>query len=167
MDKNKIHIKKPGFTTPKNYFDTLESQIMDKTALVCSVSNKNQFQIPENYFEKLDDRLQNKPSLKNLQPKIISIFRTKTFRYAAGIAAVLLVFISIFRFQQTNNSAANTISEIENYIENGFINISYFDFETLLTDEILEETIFISTINQDDLFEYLSYEIDEINLTNP
>ena len=166
MDKNELHIKKPGFITPKNYFDSIDSQIIDRIALDSSVSNKNPFEIPENYFKELNCRLQNNLSKKNSQPKIISIFRNKTFRYVAGIAAILVIFISIFKFQKTNPSESSTISQIENYIENGFLDISYLDLEVLFTDEMLEDTSFISTIDDEELFDYLSYEIDETHLTN-
>ncbi|MEX0997728.1 MAG: hypothetical protein WDZ45_11820 [Flavobacteriaceae bacterium] len=166
MNKDKLHIKEPGFTTPKNYFDSLESQLVNKVALDSFVSNKNPFEVPENYFEELEARLLKHPSLKQTQPKIISIFRSNTFRYAAGVAASLMVFVSIFIYHQTKVIDTNAISQIEDYVENGFLDISYLDFETLLTDEMLEDSPIISTMNQEDLYDYLSYEVDDIHLTN-
>jgi len=166
MNNDKLHIKEPGFKTPKNYFDSLEYQIVNKIVLESSVSNKSSFVVPQNYFEQLEARVLTHPSLKHPQPKIISILKNKTVRYAASIAAVLLVFFSIFKFQQTSNSQSNTITQIENYIDNGYLDISYIDYEALLTDEMLEDTSFFSTLDQQELFEYLSYEIDELHLTN-
>ncbi len=69
MDKNKFHIKEPGFTTPKNYFDKLESEIMDKAVMASQVSNKNAFKVPEKYFEELESRVIKKQLLVTENPK--------------------------------------------------------------------------------------------------
>lgn len=165
MDKNKLHIKEPGFTTPKNYFDALESHLLDRITLDATVSNKSPFKTPENYFEELQSRLL-KIALEKSKPRTISIFRNKSLQYAAAIAAILLVFVSIYKFQSSSNTDAITSTQIENYIDNGFLEVSPLDLEVLFTDEMLEDSSFISTIDQEELFDYLSYEIDEIYLTN-
>lgn len=165
MNNKKLHIKEPGFKTPKNYFENLESQIMEEVSLASKLSKENPFKVPEKYFDELDHRVLNQTSGKKKQPKVIPIYRNIMFRYVAGIAALLLVFFSIFKLQQTVSSETNTITQIESYIENGFLDLSYLDYEALLTDEMLEDTSFISNLEQEELFEYLSYEIDEILLT--
>ncbi len=165
MNNDKLHIKETGFKTPKNYFEKLESQIMEEVSLTSKLSKENPFEVPENYIDELEHRLLNQTSGKKRKQKVISIFRNKTFRYVAGIAASLLVFITVFNFQQNENLESTNLSHIENYIENGFLDLSYLDYEALLTDEMLEDTSFISTLDKEELFEYLSYEIDEIHLT--
>jgi hypothetical protein len=161
MNNDKLHSKKPGFTTPKNYFDQLESKIMEEVVLTSKVSKENPFNVPDNYFEELDLRIVSQISEKEKQPKVISIFKNTTLRYVAGIAAAVLLFVSIFQFQHAEDFNNDYITDISNYIDSGYLDFSYLDFETLLTDEMMDGTSFFSTINQDALFEYLSNDFDE------
>lgn len=166
MKNDKLHIKEPGFTTPKNYFDKLESQILEEVAMVSKVTKGNPFEVPENYFNELEVGLMKQTALIKKETKVISIFRNSTFRYVASLAAVVLFIVSIFQFQQPDEYNKDSITHISNYIESGHLDLSNIDFETLLTEEMMEHFSFYSNLDQDALFDYLSYDIDESQFIN-
>ncbi len=166
MKNDKLHIKKPGFTTPKNYFDKLESQILKEVALLSKATKENPFEVPENYFDDLEVGIMKQTPVIKKEPKVIPIFRNTTLRYVAGLAAMVLIIVSIFQFQQPDEYNRDSITHISNYIESGHLDLSNIDFETLLTEEMTEDFSFFSTLDEDVLFEYLSYDIDESQFMN-
>lgn len=167
MKNSNLHNLAPGFTSPKDYFDNIESQIMDRVSLSTKVSSRNAFKVPENYFEELDSRiLDNTLASARKESKVFSIFRNTTLRYAASVAAILLIFISIFQFQKAQDFKNISTAHISSYIDSGYLDYSDIDFEALLTDEMLDDVSLFSSLSQDELFDYLSYDVDESQLIN-
>lgn len=170
MDKLLKHIinKRTGFKTPPSYFDALEDQIMNRIKLEQVAIQKNPFTTPDNYFNSLEESL----SKKTIQttagaPKVISLNTQNFFKYAAGIAAVFLLVLSVYHFQNTQNiTGEGDFTSVTEYIESDRIDITTYDLQELLSDEFTEKGFPESDISQEELLEYLSYNIDETAFLN-
>lgn len=160
MNKDLKHIKDQGFKVPKDYFETLEDQIMSNIALDTQISKAEipGFETPKDYFNTLEDNIFNKLETPQ-ETKIIPLFKKRNILYFSSIAAVLLIMLAIF---------VNTDSEeldydlVENYIINEDVDV--YELATLLTDEELNNIqmeIRNSTYIEDDMESYL---LDNVNL---
>jgi hypothetical protein len=160
MNKDLKHIKDQGFKVPKDYFETLEDQIMSNIALDTQIPKAETpgFETPKDYFNTLEDNIFNKLETPK-ETKVIPLFKKRNILYFSSIAAVLLIMLAIF---------VNTDSEeldydlVENYIINEDVDV--YELATLLTDEELNNIqmeIRNSTYIEDDMESYL---LDNINL---
>jgi hypothetical protein len=160
MKKDLKHIKDQGFKVPKDYFETLEDQIMSNIAFDTQIPKAETpgFEIPKDYFNTLEDNIFNKLETPQ-ETKVIPLFKKRNILYFSSIAAVLLIMLAIF---------VNTDSEeldydlVENYIINEDVDV--YELATLLTDEELNNIqmeIRNSTYIEDDMESYL---LDNINL---
>lgn len=164
MKKELPYIKSTGFKTPENYFETLEENILAKIALQEKISKQNSFHVPANYFDSIDDAIFEKASNQKSEVKVIPLYKKKFIRYAAAVAAVFILVVSIFQFNNTSFTTSGDHLTFSSLIENDFIDLSIIDFEYLLTDEMLNDETFLSYLSNDELEEYLLYEIDDTNL---
>jgi hypothetical protein len=160
MNKDLKHIKDQGFKVPKDYFETLEDQIMSNIALDTQIPKAETpgFDTPKGYFNTLEDNIFNKLETPQ-ETKVIPLFKKRNILYFSSIAAVLLIMLAIF---------VNTDSEeldydlVENYIINEDVDV--YELATLLTDEELNNIqmeIRNSMYIEDDMESYL---LDNINL---
>ena len=160
MNKDLKHIKNQGFKVPKDYFETLEDQIMSNITLDTQISKAETpgFETPKDYFNTLEDNIFNKLETPQ-ETKVIPLFKKRNILYFSSIAAVLLLMLTIF---------VNTDSEeldydlVENYIINEDVDV--YELATLLTDEELNNIqmeIRNSTYIEDDMESYL---LDNVNL---
>jgi hypothetical protein len=164
MKKELPHIKSPGFKVPENYFETLEAQLLDKIALQEVASGENPFQVPEGYFESSAEKAFAKAIESEKTVKVIPLYKKKFIKYAAAVAAVLLIAVSVFQFQnldQITNDESFTLSTL---IENDFIDLSLIDFEYLLTDEMFDNEMILLSLNKDEIEDYLLNELDDTYL---
>ncbi len=164
MKKELPHIKSPGFKVPKNYFETLEEQILDKIALQEVASGENPFQVPAGYFESNAEKAFAKAIQSDKTVKVIPLHKKKFVRYAAAVAAVVLIAVSIFQFQDLNQNSADESFTFSTLIESDFIDLSLIDFEYLLTDEMLDNEMILSSLNKDEIEDYLMNELDDTYL---
>lgn len=149
--------KNNGFTTPKNYFDGFADKIMGKIGQENSVIPKNDgFKLPEGYLENLNATVMHKVTAD--APKVLKINPFKKYYYAAAsIAAVVLLYFTI-PFGSDNKLSfedlANT--DIENYLNETEISLSYYDLaEFLPIDEIEISDVVQNTISNDIVSDYL------------
>jgi hypothetical protein len=160
MNKDLKHIKDQGFKVPKDYFETLEDQIMSNIAFDTQIPKAETpgFETPKDYFNTLEDNIFNKLETPQ-ETKVIPLFKKRNILYFSSIAAVLLIMLAIF---------VNTDSEeldydlVENYIINEDVDV--YELATLLTDEELNNIqmeIRNSTYIEDDMESYL---LDNVNL---
>src|SRR5690606_8692892 len=96
--------------------------------------------------------------------KVIPLYKKSIFRYAAAIAAVLLIAVSLFQFQNLNPPATEGNISYSTLVENNFLDLSLIDIEFLITDEMLEEQSILSNINTDEIEDYFLTEIDDTYL---
>ena len=156
MKKNKLHnINSPGFKTPDNYFDTFDSQLIQRINGESSLEGveSSGFKVPKDYFNTIVDSIL-KAINDDTETPVIRLFKRKHLYYVSGIAASLLLLISIFN----NQSSAEDIS-VE-LVENYFIesNLDTYDLAELLVDvNLLEEdfNIIETSYEEENLEDYL------------
>jgi len=161
QDFNKI--KKTGFKTPDNYFNTIEDDIMNAIHQKHNLNSikESGFKTPKNYFDTLDDDIINKIEEKNI-PKVIKLFSKQNLVYISGVAAAIIIMFGIF--MNTNNSPDLELDYdlVESYIINQ--DISTYELASLLTDEELNNInleIMDEAFNNDDMENYL---LENVNL---
>ena len=76
---------------------------------------RNPFQVPEDYFELLTTRIQGKCLSESVHRNIFSMWKPR-LAFAGGIAAVLLLAISLFSYLGTDNKAHNLNAAIRNAV---------------------------------------------------
>ncbi len=144
------------FKIPENYFDTVEDILIAKMKAEALQTYKND-SIPKTYFDTIEDTVLNRIKKKS---KVISL-KTRIIKYAAplAIAASLLLLIIL------NNNDDNTItfdslatSDIEESIEDGFIDIDAENLATIFSDFEINDTSLMASLSDDEVLEYLSNE---------
>lgn len=147
MDNNKLHnIKESGFKTPNNYFDGLEDSIMNQIKLKEKIEDTG-FKVPDNYFDSLDNVLVQQTKKET---KVISLFNKRNLWYAASIAAILVLMISIFT-PTIHSTSDLEVAEIEQYLLNQ--DISEYELAGLLNEEELNTTYFVESELSEELLE--------------
>lgn len=154
---SKIQLDEIGFELPENYFNTIEDIVIARLKAEIVQNDYDKTKLPENYFDSIEDRVLTKIKTS---PKVISL-KSKIVKFAVPIAiaaSLLLVFIL--------NDNSNTvtfdsleISEIENWIENGTIDIDASNIASMYPDIELNIDYFSSSISDNEFLEYL-YEED-------
>ncbi len=153
------NINSTGFKTPESYFDSFNDKLMNKIEEETPLNqiSEHGFKVPSSYFESVNDTIIKSVSKQN-NPKVFHLVSWRTATYATGIAASILLIISIFNNTVTTNISFGDIetAAIENYItEENYTNA---EIASLLTDEELSldnftENTFIDTSLEDYLLE--------------
>ena len=162
-DQNKSVSSSNPFEVPQGYFESLEDRVMSTVAQNKQVTldKENPFTTPEHYFESLEQRVLeatvDKPVVKlerDYPSWVIPMI---------AIAAIFVAILAIDGFWPTQNM---TIQDLENeeialYLaetdfiyDNDAINILYSD------NDILDTTNFETSLDNDELLNYLADEVD-------
>jgi len=144
MKQNLKNIKKIGFKTPDNYFDTLEDQIVTSLNLDESLGNVKEagFEMPKDYLDSVEDKVFKSLEIEE-RLKLVSLFSKRNLMYVSGIAATLLIFFSIFINSRTETNESIGMEYVENYIIAE--DIDSYEIAALLSDDNLTEDIFIES----------------------
>ncbi len=149
-----------GFGTPKGYFETVENAVFENL-------QESVFSVPQGYFDTVEDAVFEKI---NDETRVISFKRRFAKRIIPiAVAASLLLFVTlqIFNPNKKDIFAQIEISEIENWIENGDLELSPYEIAAAYEDIDLEILDFSNTYNDDDLINYFNgMDIESIILTN-
>jgi len=164
MKKNK---KIAGFKTPENYFENFEMQLFNKIEGE-NLPKSAGFQVPENYFESLEQRVLNTVPASEKPKKVISLLPKKYFGYAAAIAACVVLGFTIFNTNPSKSTLDTLqISAIDNYIEEGNLNLDLYDLTSFIEDEDIIELDFKNKQFSDKAMEnYILENLDEETLVN-
>jgi len=160
-NKNLNHIKTTGFTVPKDYLYQLERELH---AHIIEDDLKNQhikhgLKVPENYFKQVDAEILSK--VKQQKPKV-RLFHNSFYAYAVAIAAVLVLYFSIFNTTTENKNEALTAELIKDYLIS--TDLDAYDIAEILNEpELLEDHIVADPYDKDQLENYI---IENINLEN-
>jgi len=152
------------FKVPTNYFDEFENHLFKKINEEVLPKNIG-FKTPTGYFNKLDIKIKRKNNSKSKEGKLIPIVSKKTFMYAASIAAIVILVFSVLK----NSTPVYTleeieISNIENFINEGNIQLKQYEISILFTDEILNNiTSNQSQLSGNQLENYLLENINDLN----
>lgn len=157
--QNKIKPLSTGFKVPDNYFKNLEANFSkeDQLASISSIRTPG-FKTPDNYFENIDligDSISKKS-------KVIPLNRSSFIKMAGlAIAASLLLFFSISRFNINNNPIDYVAdSEIDVWLEEGLVSFNTYDIEDVFSDEDLN----LIAEESDEVTNYLKYTDIEVLL---
>jgi hypothetical protein len=150
--KNKINTK--VFTTPENYFDSIEDIVLAKLKAE-AIQEKNSG-IPKNYFDTLEDKVIGKVKK---EPKVISLKKGfSKFIAPIAIAASLLLIFTLTNTQKSITFESLAASDIENWIENGNIDIDALNIVSMYPNIELNDDIYTSTISDEEVIDYLNTE---------
>ena len=159
--KDKKH--KEGFDLPKDYFEEFESRLFNRINME-SLPKESGFKVPTGYFNDLGKNVIASVEGSN-KTKVISIVSKKTLLYAASIAACAVLVFSLINFNNEEITLSDIdFSTIENYIEDGNLEITNYDLTSLLTEEDLNELTIEDSLISEELIE--DYLLDNINDTS-
>lgn len=156
MKKNKLHnIKKIGFKTPENYFESFEDKLFERICESESIGGiqSTGFKVPKGYFNSVEDTVMHK--LNEGETRVVKLSSRKKLYYIAGIAASLVLLIAIF-IGKGGSTEEISVEMVETYFENS--DLDSYELAQLLADaDILEEDfILIETeYNEENLESYL------------
>lgn len=157
MKKSHLHnIKESGFKTPDEYFAAFDQRLFKKIEVqkeLAPISNSG-YKVPDNYFENFDDKLQ-KRLKDDASPKVIKMGSWRNVAYISGIAASLVLLLTVFTKSQ-NDVSINKIetASIEEYLNGQNLNI--YDIASFLNDEDLVLDNFVTnTFTDESLENYL------------
>lgn len=156
-----LNIKNTGFETPKNYFDSVEDAVfssLQSEKLKNSTSDPG-YSIPEGYFDRLEDEVLSK--IDKPETKVISLNTRKLLYTATSIAAILVLYFTLF-----NKTEPNTLDFLDTEVVEAYIleqEIDSYELASLLTDEDIDTIngdIFKEEFNTDQLEEYILENIE-------
>lgn len=173
MKKNWLaYHHKPGFQVPKDYFEELEDKVMHavtkEQAMEVAYKGRPGFDVPEEYFANLDSRIMRKIEEQKEDDKVISIFRTPKYYYAAAVVAVFLGVFSTLLFNPSipeYSIDGVELSALEEYIDKGYVDLNFNEISAFISEEgEYIENFNISGLNDEDVVDYLNEHVEDPNL---
>ena len=150
---------KKAFKTPENYFDSLEAIVIAKLkAEAIQLGNEHSNEIPEEYFKAVEETIFTK--IKTT-PKLISLkSRFTKIIIPIAIAASLLLIVTLNTNSNQNSISFDslTTTDLENWIENGNIDIDALTMASIYSDIELNDDSYTSSISDEEVFDYLNNE---------
>jgi hypothetical protein len=168
MKTNFEHIKQSGFKAPDGYFESLEESVFNKlnaSSNLDSLKNTG-FNVPDHYFSTIEANVLDALKKDQKEVKVIHIFSKRNVLYYSGIAAAIVLMISIFTpnsefsfdsietelvesYIATQNINASDLASLWN--ETDFSDVTFDDYEFL--NETVEDYIFNDATIEDLLIE--------------
>jgi len=159
MNDKLKHIKQSGFKTPDGYFDNLEDTIFNKLNTKSNLDSINNpgFNVPKDYFDIIEDNVFNTLKKDENEVKVISLFSRRNILYMSGIAATVVLMISVFKPSSEISFDSIETELVEFYISNH--NINSADLATLWNETDFNEVAF-------DEYEFLDETVEDYILEN-
>lgn len=159
--------KNSGFSTPTDYFNTIEDVIITKLAEE-NLSKENGFQVPGNYFNNLENKILEKVTAPIKETKIISIKDKilKIIPFAAAASLLLFIGLNSFVFNTDEELTIDSLSEadLDYWLDSNTLNTN--DIAFVLEDDILEVgDFYFSTIKDETIEDYIN-SIDNTTIIN-
>lgn len=165
MKNSKLHtIKESGFKTPDNYFQSFEESLLSEISLK-EKSKSSGFSVPKNYFDTFEMSKIDSVSIEKKETKVIPLFSKKRWLYAASVAAIAILLISLPDFNQSVSFSSLDNESIENYILSNDYESSTLN--NLITDpSAFEDAIYNEALSDVSLESYLynNSELEDLNL---
>lgn len=160
IDIEALNYKGAGFSTPKNYFEGIETKVFAKI-------NSD---IPDNYFDSIEDKVFAKLASEKQTVKVISFKSRIVKRFIPILAAaslVLFIGLNFLNKSETTTFDSLEISDISTWLDSeNNITHTYALGALLDTDDIttLSNT---STLEDIQLLNYLdNINLEDLNLNN-
>jgi hypothetical protein len=157
-------IKNPGFKTSENYFSAFEDSVFQKlnAEIIKNVVDDHGFAMPKDYLTNIEEKVFNTIDASTDEVRVISIFSKRNLLYLSGVAAAVLIMISIFINNDNGNFDNLDVDLVENYIIDQ--DLSSYEIAALLTDEellLVNDEIMDEAFADDSLESYL---LENVNL---
>ncbi|MFK5957687.1 MAG: hypothetical protein QM495_02340 [Lutibacter sp.] len=148
---------KKRFKTPENYFNSVEDIVIAKLkAEAIQIENKSTLEVPKDYFNSIDENVFTK--IKS-EAKIISLKNTLTkIIFPITIAASLLLIITLNTNKDLISFGSLATTDIENWIENGNIDIDDLTIASIYSDIELNNDNYALSISDEEVIDYLNNE---------
>lgn len=155
MKNKKLHnIKTSGFKAPDGYLESFDELLLNKLNESSPLNDlKNSgFKVPENYFESFEEKFaKNLTSEKEI--KVIPFIPWKKMLYVSGIAASIILMVSLF-----NNNNKTTFDSLETTLIDKYIveeELTNEEIATLLSDDLTLNNFMDSHLIDANLEEYI------------
>lgn len=183
---SEISHKKNAFNVPKNYFNTIEDEVITSMKLdrIQPKSNAEIFNTPSDYFENVEnitisklkaevignennteipsdyfDTFEDRVLTKlNTKPKVISIRNIAKYVAPIAVAASLLLFVILKTNQKEVTFDSLATTEIEHFIESGLVDISPSTLLETFNEIDISEANFTVNISDEEVLNYLTVE---------
>ncbi|NVK52607.1 MAG: hypothetical protein HWD85_06705 [Flavobacteriaceae bacterium] len=145
-----------GFSVPNNYFDLLEDTIMCNLAEK-SLPKGNAFDVPKDYFTSVEQEILSKVELPKKEVKVVSLRKRVLQAIPAAAAACILLFIGLNYFNASENYSFDSITsdELEIWINENYSTSTQIEFiDTDFTDGNLIENE--TSIQDEDILDYFN-----------
>lgn len=127
--KNNIY----PFKTPQDYFSNFEARLFQKMEEE-RFPKSSGLKVPEAYFDNMEQRMLEVATADD-KKKVIPLFPKKYFGYAAAIAAIFIIGIMLFTSKSDTLTMENIqLSIVDQYIEDGNLNLDLYDLTNYLDD---------------------------------
>ena len=159
MNDKLKHINQSGFKAPEDYFNNLEDAVFNKLnakSHLDGISNPG-FEIPKDYFETVEDNVLSTIKNDSKEVKIISLLSRKNILYMSGVAAAIVLMVSIFKPSSEITFDSIDTELVESYISTQ--NINSADLATLWTETEFDDIAF-------DDYEFLDETVEDYILDN-
>lgn len=159
--------KTTSFTTPNNYFKSVEDSFLLKLAEE-KFPEKAGYYVPEDYFNKLDTIVLSKVTNQKKKTRVVSL-KQKLLRIiplAAAASILLFVGLNSFVFNTEKQITIDSISDadIESWLT--INNLHYNDIALVLQEDILNDNEFSMANIQNETIEEYIISTDNTNLLN-
>lgn len=169
--KSPYHLKN-GFKTPDNYFEDLEARVMgavvEENVLPDLKYNHAGFNVPDAYFDNVEIDILARVNSEKEGGKLITLFNTSKYYYAAAVAAVFIGIVSTLLFNPVMDELsidAVELSALEDYIDEGNINLNFNEISAFMAEEGYSFDEFnTSGLSDEEVFNYLNENIEDPNL---
>jgi len=163
MKKQLNSFKKENFKVPSQYFDTVEESIFCQVNIENQLHKNEPFKLPEGYFDTIEEKIVYKLNDEDKRLNSSNV-KVRHLRVVAAIAAVFILFISVFSLN--NESTLVDFQTLENeyltyYIENNYLDISDLDLEMMI--ELTNFDFSTVEINDNELVDYISDNYENID----
>ncbi|MEZ4796276.1 MAG: hypothetical protein R2785_03805 [Flavobacteriaceae bacterium] len=163
MSDNFKHTKQTGFKVPEGYFNHLEDTVLNKlneSSKLETIKNSG-FNVPQDYFSKVENSVFKAIKKEEKEVKVVSLWSRKNILYASGVAAAVVLMISIFNKDKKLTFDSLDTELVELYITPNNINTS--DLATLwneaeLSDVAIDSYGFLDETVEDYILENSSLE---------
>ncbi len=161
---NNISKNKNQFSTPKDYFNSIEDSVFSKI-IEEQLPGKLTYNVPDTYFENFEDNLLSHAEFSKKETKVIRLKSRILKIIPTAAAACILLFIGLNIF--TTKDPFNTISsdEFELWIDEIYTDYSTVNAIEFVDTDFTERNILEddSSLEDEDILNYLN-SIDTSNL---
>ena len=162
---NSISGKESGFSTPKNYFSTIEDSFEVKL-IEKEFKKEEGFTIPDSYFTELENDILTKVLSTKKETKLIS-FKERVLKFIPmTAAAVIILFVGLnsFVFNTTEDFTPDSLSEIdiEYWLDSNTLDT--YEISITIEDIVLDENDFYLAHLEDKTIEDYINSIDNTSI---